>query len=82
MTPQQLKAVKIIASMEPWWRDIDKPRKVDKRDGRTERQQIFDSAVFAAAELIRRYTKDEHLAGAMHELCFWARIKREKDENL
>ena len=49
---------------------------------RTERQQIFDSAVFAAAELIRRYTKDEHLAGAMHELCFWARIKREKDENL
>lgn len=78
MTPQQKRAIEIVAGMEPWWRDIGAKKRKPSRDGRTAEQCDFDSGVFAASELIRRYTSNEELSLAMHELCFWARKERLK----
>ena len=70
------RALQIVDGMEPWFRDINKKRKPDSRDGRTHEEQVFDSGVFAASEFIRRITQDEQLALAVHEVCCWARKAR------
>lgn len=81
MTPQQHKAMQIVAGMEPWWSNVNKRPKKPSADGRTREEVLFDSGVFAASELIQRYTRDEQLALAVHELCFWARREREKESS-
>ena len=78
MSPEQMQAVEIVAGMEPWWRDVNQKLK-PSRDGRTDAERRWDSGVFAASELVRRLTRDENLALAIHELCFWQRAERAKD---
>lgn len=79
------RACEIVAGMKPWWEDVqenyvkNKKAKPSNHDGRTAEERTWDSGVFAASELIRRITKDEDLALAMHELCFWARKQRENN---
>ena len=72
----------VMQSMQPaWFKDINKRkrRKGGSRDGRTLNEECFDSGVFAAAEFVRRVTRDEHLALAVHEVCIWQQRKREAE---
>lgn len=82
------KSREMVVGMEPWWRDVASDhaknaaaKNTDSRDGRTPVERTWDSGVFAASELVRRLTGDEHLSLAIHELCFWARKEREKNPN-
>jgi hypothetical protein len=67
------KALKIVAGMEPWFRDINKKK---SSKGRTQNEACFDSGVFAASEFIRRLTGDGKLALCVHECCLWRREER------
>lgn len=78
----EAQALKIMAGMGPWFDDINaKPRKPKKhsRDSRTHQEWIFDKGVHAAAEFIRRLTKDENLSLAIHECATWKRQERAKE---
>jgi hypothetical protein len=62
----------IVAGMRVWWSkvfDKDGWRKRPKRDARTVEQAIWDNAIFAAAEFVRRFDcYDETRARAIHAL--------------
>lgn len=82
MTPNVERALEIIAAMEPWWRDLEQKGKKPNRDGRTRNEECFDIGVFAAAEFVRRLTRDEALSGLIHEVCAWRRQERAEGKKL
>lgn len=67
-----------VLGMEPWWINVNRnPSKKPSMDGRTHEEQLWDSGVFAASELVRRLTGDNDLSAAIHELCHWRRREHE-----
>jgi hypothetical protein len=59
------KTLQIVAGMKPWLKHRGKP--CPARD-RTHDQRIWDDAVMASAEFIRRLTQNEELAFQIHAL--------------
>lgn len=60
------KVKRIIRDMESWFADNILAKSVA---GRSHDQRVWDSAILAASEFIRRYTDyDEHTAGQIHGL--------------
>jgi hypothetical protein len=70
------RAEEIANDLWPAWYKAMQEKRRTSRDGRTGREQDFDSGVFAASELVRRLTKDEDLALAIHSVCFWSQRER------
>lgn len=56
----------VVAGMQPW---LQKRGTAITTKSRTDQQKIWDSAVLACSEYVRRLTDyDENLAGALHLL--------------
>ena len=76
-------AARVITSMQPACFTYNTARGKRTRpspDGRTINEECFDSGVFAASEFIRRLTRDENLALAVHEVCIWRQREHEAAE--